>query len=561
MRRVLERWRDRFLERRLERLGKGKAFIKPVDIKSDDLASEGARAAGRWGNIFAFLLVVMALTGAFYPSVDLCAGEKERGTIETLLISPARRSEIVLGKYITVFIASVTTALLNLGAMGFTAWRMAAVAGSLGGNATQALAFDFSPLAVVWMLLVLLPLAALFSACCLAMATFARSTKEGQYYLTPLFILTFPLVLLTFMPGVKLDGLYSCIPVTGSALLLKELLLGHYDTARVFVAPVLLATSLYAYFALRWAISLFNREEVLFREAERFELRMWARHLIRDKQRTPSSGEAAFAFVAIVGLAYFVGQLIHADFARSVLVVQVALVGAPILLMTGFLTTSFRDTLRLRLPRWPFIVVALGLALAVHPLLIEGHYWISRELKGPELFEDAVRQQLAGLNHLTIWLLLAVLPAVFEELAFRGFILSGLLRRHPPAGAVLISAILFGAVHLNPYQFPYAVVLGVVLGMLALASRSIVPGMLFHLANNTLGILVNGRWLERHAPWSVREVHEITPLYQWPVLALAAILVAVGLWWVIRRMRDVRHDRASSTTDAWLTTDTTADEA
>ena len=66
-----------------------------------------------WSRLFPFLLVMMSLTGAFYPAVDLCAGEKERGTMETLLISPASRAEIVLGKFLTVMLASVMTALLE----------------------------------------------------------------------------------------------------------------------------------------------------------------------------------------------------------------------------------------------------------------------------------------------------------------------------------------------------------------------------------------------------------------------------------------------------------------
>ena len=90
----------------------------------------GRRARGEvggsiWGRIFPFLLVIMALTGAFYPAVDLCAGEKERGTMETLLISPASRPEIVLGKFFTVMLASMSTALLNLVSMGLTGLQIA----------------------------------------------------------------------------------------------------------------------------------------------------------------------------------------------------------------------------------------------------------------------------------------------------------------------------------------------------------------------------------------------------------------------------------------------------
>ena len=90
----------------------------------------------RLGRLFPFLLVMMSLTGAFYPAIDLCAGEKERGTMETLLISPASRTEIVMGKFFTVMLASVMTALLNLVSMGLTGLQLASQVGvGLDGRA------------------------------------------------------------------------------------------------------------------------------------------------------------------------------------------------------------------------------------------------------------------------------------------------------------------------------------------------------------------------------------------------------------------------------------------
>ena len=79
-----------------------------------------APRSGRWSKILPFLLLIWALTGAFYPAVDLCAGEKERGTLETLLSSPAERSEIVGGKLLTVMLFSMATAVLNCLSMGVT---------------------------------------------------------------------------------------------------------------------------------------------------------------------------------------------------------------------------------------------------------------------------------------------------------------------------------------------------------------------------------------------------------------------------------------------------------
>ena len=176
---------------------------------------------------------MMSLTGAFYPAIDLCAGEKERGTMETLLISPASRAEIVMGKFLTVVLASMMTALLNLVSMGLTAMQLAgqvggdgparARAGRGGHGAPPSLA------SAVWMVLLLIPLSVFFSAVCLALAVLARSMKEGQYYMTPLYLICLPLIFLTLAPGIELNLFYSLVPITGVSLLLRALILGDYD--------------------------------------------------------------------------------------------------------------------------------------------------------------------------------------------------------------------------------------------------------------------------------------------------------------------------------------------
>src|SRR5213082_688595 len=108
--------------------------------------------------IFPFMLVMWSLAGALYPAVDLCAGEKERGTMETLLISPASREEIVWGKFLTIWVFSAATALLNLLSMGLTTWFFV----RLGDLVTFRLTF------LVWSAILLLPLSAFFSAMCLS---------------------------------------------------------------------------------------------------------------------------------------------------------------------------------------------------------------------------------------------------------------------------------------------------------------------------------------------------------------------------------------------------------
>ena len=144
--------------------------------------------------------------------------------------------------------------------------------------------------AAFWMILLLIPLAAFFSAVCVALAVLARSMKEGQYYMTPLYLVCMPLIFLTLMPGIELDLFYSLVPITGVALLLRALIMGNYDVALRFFLPVLVPTLVYAAVALRWAVDQFQREDVLFRESEHFSLSAWLRHLLRDREPMPTGG-------------------------------------------------------------------------------------------------------------------------------------------------------------------------------------------------------------------------------------------------------------------------------
>ena len=216
---VLGNWREQISRDNLEASSVPPVAVRPFKINTHDVAEEGQHTAAVWSKILPFVLLIWALTGAFYPAIDLCAGEKERGTLETLLSSPAERLEIVWGKLLTVMLFSMATAILNLASLGITGSLVLSQLPNLGPPPT---------LAIVWLLLALLPVSALFAALCLALAAFARSTKEGQYYLMPLVLVTMPLVVLPMAPGVELNLGNSLIPITGIVLLLRAVLENNY---------------------------------------------------------------------------------------------------------------------------------------------------------------------------------------------------------------------------------------------------------------------------------------------------------------------------------------------
>ncbi|HLQ45431.1 MAG TPA: ABC transporter permease, partial [Planctomycetaceae bacterium] len=367
---VLEAWEQEILRQRLSQAGLPQELPNPVGSAPLDVAADKQISANIWSKMFPALLVIMAVTGAFYPAVDVAAGEKERGTMETLLICPATRTEIVLGKFLTVMCFSMSTALLNLVSMGTTA----TVAGAMSTMSEMTLP---SAPALAWLLVLLIPLSALFSALCLALATFARSSKEGQYYLTPLLMVSIGLTVFCLSPTVEIypvhqaSWFYSVIPVVGIALLLKTLLLNpDHAEALIFAVPVLVTSIGYSLLALWWAIEQFSSEGVLFRESERFEPGLWLRHLLRDKEPIPSFTEAGFCFVLII-LAQFISMRAFSQslasvppaqmgFAMTKLLViqQLTTIACPALFMGLILTTSVRQTFRVKWSGWKFLAVA-----------------------------------------------------------------------------------------------------------------------------------------------------------------------------------------------------------
>lgn len=552
VREAMESWEAAILKQRLEIAQLPQEFTQPVHPMSTNLALDEQIAANLWGKLFPALLVIMALTGAFYPAIDLCAGEKERGTMETLLICPATRTEIVLGKFLTVMLFSCMTAILNLISMGMTGRHVVSMsAGTAFAHAGTPAFPSFGGL--MWIGILLIPLAALFSALCLALATFARSSKEGQYYLTPLLLVTLGLTMFCLSPGVELTPLYSVMPVAGVALLLKGLLLSplHAGSLYLYAIPVLLTSVGYSALALWWAIEQFNREEVLFREAERFELALWIRHLLRDKEPTPSFTEAGFCFILIMFLQFAAMRAFAAASVASgpgpgsataamkvLLIQQLAIVASPALFMGIMLTTSVCRTFRLRIPDWHVLATALVLPCVLHPLTVEmaaNLQWFFPPL--PESIAGVLRSMADPTQPLWFVLLaFALAPAICEEVAFRGFILSGFNRSGRTWLAIGLSSVAFGVMHMIPQQVFNASILGVVLGMLAIRGNSLIPCFVFHLIYNTLGVM-HGRIQGEHDNL-LFAFPEGQLRYRWPLLLICAAIAVPLLRWVARFQGD-----------------------
>lgn len=545
--RILYRWRQDVVAKNLEARHVPPSATTPFEVVNTDIAEETSKRAAIWSRILPFVVLVWALTGAFYPAIDLCAGEKERGTLETLLSSPAQRSEIVWGKLLTVMTFSMTTSLLNLASLagtgGFVISRMQQMNAASGG-----LELGPPPLVpLAWLIVALVPLSALFSALSLAVAAFAKSSKEGQYYLMPLLLFTLPLMLFPMMPATQLELGTAIIPVTGVIFLLRTLMEGQYVEAARYALPVMGVTAACCLLAVRWAIDQFNNESVLFRESERWDLLLWLRHLVRDRKETPSIGQAILCGVLLLVVRFFAGFVTPSpeNFRQFTVITIVTLAGfvaAPALVMTFILTSNPRKTLSLYWPRWQMLPFAATLALVLHPVAM----WLLIGIR--ELYpmgadaEQQLTDALAPLKDAPLYaivLLMALTPAVCEELAFRGFIMSGLRHTGHRWMAIVGSAVFFGVTHSLLQQSLAASVMGCVIGYIVLRSGSILPGIVFHFTHNALAMTVP-TVLEGVGEGPVRAAIVTTSesglLYYHPMLALTCAALAVTmLYWLHRQ--------------------------
>jgi sodium transport system permease protein len=236
------------------------AVLEPIVIVERGTATARERLGEAFGGILPYMLIPFCFLGALYPAIDLGAGEKERGTLETLLLAPVPRSRIVLGKFLVVFITGVVAALLTV--LGLGGW-LAIEGPSLGGDLGEVLG-TIGALDLFLVAAMLLPTTAMFAALLLCISIYAKSFKEAQSYAAPLNLLVILPAVFAMLPGVELDWKWAMVPVTNVALAIKELVKGTIDYTMLLA--ILGSTTVVAG-ALLWATTKwFQRESVLFRQ-------------------------------------------------------------------------------------------------------------------------------------------------------------------------------------------------------------------------------------------------------------------------------------------------------
>lgn len=478
-------------------------YRAPVNV---EVADVGEPQRGEMlGTIVPLVLVLMTITGAVYPAIDLTAGERERGTMESVMASPVPRSYVLFAKYIAVVTVALFTAIANLIAMFTTLW-----ASGLLEMLTGAEAFPWFAILRIVGLLVLF--SGFFSAVLLSLTSFAKSFKEAQAYLIPMMLLSLTPAMLSLMPGATLTGAMAILPLINIVLLARDLLSGTVDPTGAVAAVV--STIAYAAAALSIAAKLFG-SDAMTRTSEKSIGSMLRRP--RESSDYPSPQAAAMMLALLVPI-YFVvsnGLMRFIKSADETTVEFKLLLNAFALIFTFGCVPLFAallgrnrlsTTFRLRLPakephRLPKSILAMlgSVLLGLGAWAFAHEAFVVADAMGiGGLSEEQIasaKATIAKMRETSPILLIAVFaltPAVIEELCFRGYLFSALQGFFTPTRTIVVTAVLFGLFHvltgsaLLVERFIPSTLMGLIIGWVAYRTGSVVPGILIHFVHNGL---------------------------------------------------------------------------
>lgn len=255
---LIDTFRREIIEERLNQMGLNNDFLEPFQEQWLDVAPEEKKIGFMLGSILPYLVIILIFVGAMHTAVDITAGEKERGTLATLLVSQLSRLEIVSGKYFSVMVISAISMLLGMVGLSIAFLVPAYLLGEV-----SIINVHFSFTLFLLFLLILAPLVGFASAILILIGIFARNSREASSYTTPIYMVAIFLGMTSLSQGIELTQPLFFIPILNNSFVFKELLMGTIDWNHI--TATLISNIGIALLALFGTVKLFNRENVIFR--------------------------------------------------------------------------------------------------------------------------------------------------------------------------------------------------------------------------------------------------------------------------------------------------------
>ena len=460
--------------------------LSPVDISVESISTSEQNAGSLIGMILPFILIISILTGAIYPAIDATAGERERGTLETIMTLPVKKSDIMISKFMSVSTIAVFSAFLNLLSMFAMTLYMYKTFDMQNLGFKN---FDFKLFIPAFLsLLICLPVFSMFSsAVSLCVCIFAKSFKEANNITSPILIIFMFAAMASVLPNVELSHATAFIPVTNISLLIKSVFSLDYDYHLMLI--VLLSNLVYCILLVIIMSTLFSSEEVLFGEGVN-GVHLFENYANQKRGQIPSYGDLIFLYVALLLIMVFTSSMLVLKWGLwGSISVQVIILVIP-LLYAIYLRCDVKELYSLHLPKITELLGAVFLwvgGFLTNQILINA---LAKLIPSMVENSDSLNSTIFEAGFVPALIIVGICPAIAEEAAFRGFLFGTLKHRTKIWIAIVVSAAAFGLYHMNFLQFFTGLYMGCFMAYMVYKSRSIVTSALFHLLNNSISVIV-----------------------------------------------------------------------
>ena len=512
---ALEDYREEMTKNKIWQAGLHTSdILEPIYYEKQDISTNEQSLGSIMGAVLPFMLIISLLMGTMYPAIDTTAGERERGTLETILTLPVTNRQLIVSKFITVAGIGMISALLNILSMGGIAFYIYQIM-ELESD-TQV--FDigkFVP-AILVCILAVFAFSLFISAVTMCVTSFAKSYKEANNYITPLMLVVMFIGYIGFIPNIELTQTMAMVPVANICLLIKNMLVFKIDYTAI--AVVLLANVAYAVLAILFLSKIYDSETILFGDAKG-GMQLFEKRSNLKKGGVPTMSDVWFVVALTLVLALYVGTMLQIKFGLAgVFGTQMIILLVPLAVIL-YTKKDIRESYGFQKTGIKSYVGAFFTIIGMFPISI----LISTGLVNlfPQSADNVVTvfSDLMDGNIFTVLFVIAVAPAICEEMMFRGMIFHGMKAKYRTSTAIGAVAVMFGLYHMSLIKFIPTGLLGLVVCYTVYVTDSIYPAMLMHFINNALSVLISC-YPER--------LEAVLPMFYHDTLTASDVLILLG---------------------------------
>lgn len=521
---LIDNYTDAVIEQNLAEEGLTKEFLTPVTYKAVDTVSTSESIGLNMGGSIGMMLVVMILMGAFYPAVDVTAGEKERGTLETLLTLPVTNFEMIMSKFISVSVFASVTALLSLVALGGSVVFMFFAIPADSASETLQIPLDVFLSGVPVLLIALIATALLITAFSMCFCVFAKSSKEANNYMTPVMLVVMLASMIGMIPTVELNYTFAIIPFINITLLIKQVLGQQLDIYLAFVT--IMVNIAYSIITVWVLAKMYDSEDVMFSDGFR-SFRLFQKRGDIKKNTIPAMGDVLLCVVVLYLAMTYVGGFVSArDMFLGTIVSQIMIFVLPMVL-TWYMKTDKKQLFYLNKPDFGKVPGAI--------LFYIGSYVLATVIRAvlTNMFPESAQNvnisfdEIFSHPFIIVVLVVALMPAVGEELLFRGLIYGSMKHKYSVVWAIVISSVVFGVFHGSIVRILPTGILGACFAYVLYKTNSIYVTSCMHFFNNFIAIVASTKpeLMQKILPILTKETLSISEMIIMLVVGVACLAV------------------------------------